>query len=89
MANFGSVSAVFIVTLLPCIILGQQQGTARLWRNGLTSTSYSFGRVQIYFNSRWGNICDDSQFGITEATVVCHQLGYSSASSQSNDALDS
>ena len=89
MANFGSVSAVFIFTLLPCIILAQQQGTVRLWRNGTTSTSFSSGRVQIYFTSIWGNICDDSDFGITEAIVVCHQLGYSSASSQSNDALDS
>ena len=89
MANFGSVSAVFLFTLLPCIILAQQQGTVRLWRNGGTATSFSSGRVHIYFNNRWGNICDDSQFGITEAIVICHQLGYSSASSQSNDGLDS
>ena len=91
MANFGSVSAVFIFTLLPCIILAQQQGTVRLWRNGATSNSNSFssGRVQIYFSRRWGNICDDLDFSITEAIVICHQLGYSSASSQSNDALDS
>ena len=41
MANFGFVSAVFIFTLLPCIIVAKQQGTVRLWRNGLTSTSYT------------------------------------------------
>ena len=89
MANFGSVSAVFIFTLLPCI-LAQQQGTVRLWRNGLTSNSNSFssGRVQIYFGGRWGNICDDFDFGTTEANVICHQLGYSSASALSNDRVD-
>ena len=35
------------------------------------------------YNSQWGNICDDESFGITEATVICHQLGYTGASSYS------
>ncbi|KAL5006972.1 hypothetical protein ScPMuIL_015778 [Solemya velum] len=32
------------------------------------------GRVEIYFNGRWGSICDD--LGHTEATYICRRLGY-------------
>ena len=63
-------------------------GPIRLWRNGATSLSYTSGRVQIYFNNMWGNICDDAAFGLTEAIVICHQLGYTGASSQSRAGLD-
>ena len=63
-------------------------GPIRLWRNGVTSPSYTSGRVQIYHRRSWGNICDDSQFGLSEATVICHQLGYTGASSQSRAGLD-
>ena len=63
-------------------------GVVRLWRSGTTSPIYSSGRVQIYYNSQWGNICDDTQFGITEAHVICHQLGYTGASSQSRQSSD-
>ena len=70
---------------------GQRRGTVRLVRNGLTSTSYSSGRVQIYMSS-WGYICDDvwfQPFANTEADVICHQLGYSGALNYSRSALDS
>ena len=67
---------------------GQGIGTVRLSRSGITSTSYSSGRVQIYYNSQWGNICDDIHFGLTEAHVICHQLGYTRASSQSRQYSD-
>ena len=63
-------------------------GVVRLWRSGTTSPSFSSGRVQIYYNNQWGSICDDSQFEITEAYVICHQLGYIGASSQSKMQLD-
>ena len=57
------------------------RGALRLYRNGLTSTSYTAGIAQIYYNNTWGNICDDSDFTSTEANVICHQLGYSGYSS--------
>ena len=52
------------------------RGALRLYRNGLTSTSYTSGILEIYY-SGWGNVCDDFDFSGFEATVACHQLGYS------------
>ena len=63
-------------------------GPIRLWRNGATLSSYTFGRVQLVYNRQWGNICYGVSFGITEATVICHQLGYTGASSQSRASID-
>ena len=63
-------------------------GPIRLWRNGVTSLSYTSGRVQIYFNNGWGNICDDVDFGLAEATVICIQLGYTGASNHSRAQND-
>ena len=58
-------------------------GTIRLYRNGYTLSSYYYGIVQIYINGQWGNICDDTYYGQPEANVICHQLGYTGASSYS------
>ena len=63
--------------------IGQSSGSIRLWRNGSSSLSFTSGRVQLVYNSQWGNICGDVSFGIAEATVICHQLGYTGASSYS------
>lgn len=63
-------------------------GSMLLYRNGTVSSSFSSGRVVLYHGTQWGNICRYSAFGSTEADVVCHQLGYSGASSWSYDEID-
>uniref|UniRef100_A0A1X7VF49 SRCR domain-containing protein n=1 Tax=Amphimedon queenslandica TaxID=400682 RepID=A0A1X7VF49_AMPQE len=64
-----------------CCSLGQH--TTRIWNNPyagqirLQGGAYSsYGRLEVYCNGQWGTVCEDS-FGITDARVVCRQLGYS------------
>ena len=68
-------------------ILGVSNGALRLYRNGYTSSSNYYGIVRIYYNYGWGNICDDYYYSSTEANVICHQLGYTGASSYSRAGL--
>ena len=64
-----------------------QNGAIILSRNGHTSSSYYYGIVRVYYNNGWGNICDDYYYSSTEANVICHQLGYTGASSYSRAGL--
>ena len=59
----------------------------RLYHNGVTSSSYYYGIVQIWYNGQWGNICYDSYYDQYEADVICHQLAYAGASSYSRAGL--
>ena len=67
-------------------LLATGRGALRLVRNNYYSTvqAWNSGIVEIYYGSIWGNICDDTNFGYDEADVICHQLGYTGASSYGN-----
>ena len=65
-----------------------QNGAIILSRNEYTSSSYYYGIVRVYYDNGWGNICnDDSYYSSSEANVICHQLGYTGASSYSRAGL--
>ena len=56
------------------IIAGQSSGNIRLVGG---SNRYE-GRVEVWYDSRWNTVCDDS-WGLNEAKVVCRQFGYRAA----------
>lgn len=40
------------------------------------------GRVEVLYNGVWGRICFSGEWTITESNVVCRQLGYDGALSE-------
>lgn len=42
---------------------------------GSNSVDRYEGRLEIYHDNRWGTVCAKNTWGMSEATVVCQQLG--------------
>ena len=82
----GCKNEIIVITIALCFLLAV--GFVRLYRNGVTSSSYYYGIVQIWYNGQWGNICYDFYYyNQYEADVICHQLGYIGAYSSSRSGL--
>ena len=62
------------------LLIGANSGDLRLVQNGFTSTSYTRGRLEVYYSGQWGTVCDDFWSSIN-TRVACRQLGFSSSTS--------
>ncbi len=65
---------------------GQGRGALRFYDNGQTSTTLQKGIVQIFYDSKWSNICDGGFTGTYTPNTICRQLGYGSGETVDNSA---
>lgn len=81
-----TVSELVKVIIQYLSIKDKLQGTIILFRNNVSSPLFNHGIVRVY-QDQWGDICHDYSFRNNESQVVCHQLGYTGASSHTRSGL--
>ena len=54
-------------------------GSLRLTKGG-SGPGFEYGRLEIFLNGFWSDICSDTQFTPNSAAVACRILGYDGGS---------
>ena len=82
--SFNSVNGQYYATISVYIVVGQGKGAVRLNYNRNVDPSNTQGVVEVYYNNRWGPICNFGSSDNNIPDVVCHQLGYTGGYSGSD-----
>ena len=54
--------------------IAQTSGDLRLVQNGSPSSSYTSGRLEVYYGGQWRTMCYN-RWSLTNTIVACRQLG--------------
>ena len=46
----------------------------------MAGPGYEYGRLEVFLNGLWSDICSDTQFTPNSAALACRLLGYSGGS---------
>ena len=56
-------------------LIHPRSGDLRLVQNEISLSSYTRGRLEVYYGGQWGTVCDD-YWSSTNTRVACCQLGF-------------